>query len=199
MECGSRCGDHVSPSERSESRDLHTSPGRSYRNGFSRGVRGGARSSRSLSSRITRNGRGTSTRRCATILWRGARGGTRSRGGLLAGSRSLRRAEVLSIHDPKIRTLGSAFGRSRGRGPARSSANSAGRGASGLRWRTTPRTPRETPARRCFCDDASGIRPKRARSTRASDRGGRGALPGTASRRRRRSCRGRCLRRRPWP
>jgi hypothetical protein len=77
----------VIPSERSESRDLHPA-GRYYGNVISRGVRGGARSSRSLSSRITRNGRGTSTRRCATILWRGARGGTRSRGGLLSGSRS---------------------------------------------------------------------------------------------------------------
>ena len=77
----------VIPSERSESRDLHPA-GRYYGNVISRGVRGGARSSRRLCSRILRNGRGASTHHRATILWRGARGGTRSRGGLLSGSRS---------------------------------------------------------------------------------------------------------------
>jgi hypothetical protein len=45
--------------------------------GISHGVRGGARSSRSPYSRIPRDGRATSTDRCARILGRGARGGTR--------------------------------------------------------------------------------------------------------------------------
>jgi len=63
---------------------------------------------------------------------RGVRGRTRSRGGLLADRPLYSGAALLSMHSPKISTLGSAFGRSPWRGLSRSSANSAGRGGGGV-------------------------------------------------------------------